>query len=65
MKLYDDLCAIIDVLNEGKIDYAICGALALAIHEGLISMKKMAGRLQDLADIERLAGRSEGEAAGE
>jgi hypothetical protein len=33
-----------------------CGGLALAVREGLATMKRIAGRPQDLVDLARLEG---------
>ncbi|MDQ3636070.1 MAG: hypothetical protein M3405_16440 [Acidobacteriota bacterium] len=50
MTLLDELNQLISALEENKIEYAVCGGS----REGLIKMKKLAGRPQDLADIARL-----------
>lgn len=32
MDLYDELMGVVDVLAEAKLDYAVCGGLAVAFH---------------------------------
>ena len=51
MNLYDELLALVDALEEHRVEYAICG---------LSKMKRIAGRRQDLADIERLEAEDHG-----
>ena len=66
MDLIHEMLSLIGELNKSGVQYALCGGLALGIKDSLVrrrTMKSIAGRLQDLADIERLrADQGEGDA---
>lgn len=56
MDLYAELRALVDALQVAEIDYALCGAVALAIH-GLPRATRdidLMTRPQDLKDVRRL-----------
>ena len=49
MEIYQDCKELLELFNAQKVEYVIVGGHALAFHGA-------AGRLQDLADAERLEG---------
>ena len=68
MDLYDELVALVDALERQGSGYAICGGIAVALHgyprftrdiDLLIRRedlpKVLAGRAQDLVDLEHLS----------
>ena len=58
MDIQKELRSIIAAFNQASIAYALFGGMAVAIcvvsAEGLVSMKRRAGRDQDLLDIRML-----------
>lgn len=59
MNLVDELHAIARALAAKGIPYAVCGGvavtpLAVVARATLVRMKQLAGRAQDLADLEKL-----------
>ena len=53
MDLYDELGAVVDLLNEAGIDYALCGGLAVGIH-GYARFTKDINLLVRREDLERI-----------
>ena len=49
LSITTELQDLVDLLAREKVEYALCGGL-----EGLTQMKRLAGRHQDLADLENL-----------
>ena len=50
MNLKDELFLIAEALRKARVDYAICGGIAVVIH----GYPRAAGRPQDLADLSQL-----------
>ena len=67
MNLLAEFRMAVNALEKAGIPYAVCGGMAMAAYgharatqdiDFLIAMKRRSGRLQDMADIERLEGGS-------
>ena len=53
MDLYEELGRIVDALNEARMDYAVCGGIAVAMH-GYARMTKDIDLLVRKQDVERI-----------
>lgn len=45
---------VLDALAAASVPYALCGGLAVNVHGHVRALKRLAGRAQDLADLEAL-----------